>query len=75
MGRFDGLGNEPDTKSNRSPSYLFLHITVDDCSRLAYTEILDDEKKETAAGFWEQANAFVNSVGITIQRVLTDNGS
>jgi transposase InsO family protein len=42
---------------------------------LAYSEILTDEKKETAAGFWERANAFFNSHGITVLRVLTHNGA
>ena len=40
-----------------------------------YSEILDDERKETAAGFWERANAYFASMGITVLRVLTDNGS
>ncbi len=51
-----------------------LHNAVDDHSRLAYTEILTDETKETAAAFWERANAYFQSHGITVQRVLTDNG-
>lgn len=75
LGRFDGVRNKTGTKSNRRPGYMFLHNAVDDHSRLAYTEILGDEKKETAAGFWERANDYFNSVGITVQRVLTDNGS
>lgn len=48
---------------------------MDDHSRLAYTEILKDEKKETAAGFWERANAYFASLGITVRQVLTDNGA
>lgn len=50
-------------------------MAVDDHSRLAYTEILTNEKKETAAGFWERANIYFESHGITVKRVLTDNGS
>ena len=65
----DRYGFEP------PPGYAYLHNAVDDHSRLAYTEILADEKKETAAGFWERANAFFESCGITVKRVLTDNGS
>ena len=57
------------------PGYAYLHNAVDDHSRLAYTEILTDERKETAAGFWARANAYFNSCGITVSRVLTDNGS
>lgn len=55
--------------------YAFLHHAVDDHSRVAYSEILTDEKKDTAAGFWERANAFFASLGITVSAVMTDNGS
>lgn len=55
--------------------YSFLHSAIDDHSRLVYSEILGDERKETAAGFWKRANAFYASQGITVLRVLTDNGS
>ncbi|MEU1465890.1 IS481 family transposase, partial [Streptomyces sp. NPDC005727] len=55
--------------------YSFVHSAVDDYSRLAYSEVLTDERKETAAGFWQRANAFFAAHGITVERVLTDNGS
>ncbi|MBJ6641480.1 IS481 family transposase [Streptomyces sp. DHE7-1] len=55
--------------------YSFVHSAVDDHSRLAYSEVLTDERKETAAGFWQRANAFFAAHGITVERVLTDNGS
>ena len=55
--------------------YSYLHTAVDDHSRLAYSEILADEKKETAAAFWRRAHAFFAQAGITVERVLTDNGS
>ncbi len=48
---------------------------MDDHSRLAYSEILTDERKETAAAFWKRANAFFAGHGITVKAVLTDNGS
>ena len=51
------------------------HEAIDDRSRLVYSEIVTDEKKETAAGFWERANAFYAAHGITVLRVMTDNGS
>ncbi|WP_188503897.1 helix-turn-helix domain-containing protein, partial [Nesterenkonia alkaliphila] len=44
-----------------SRGYRYLHHAVDDYSRVAYSEILDDEKKHTAAGFWKRARAFFNS--------------
>ncbi|QXV62946.1 IS481 family transposase [Amycolatopsis sp. TNS106] len=53
----------------------YLHNAVDDYSRLAYSEILDDEKKETAVAFWHRARTFFTRNGITVARVLTDNGS
>jgi transposase InsO family protein len=55
--------------------YSYLHNAVDDHSRLAYTEILPDETKETAAAFWQRAQTFFHTNGITVERVLTDNGS
>ncbi|WP_347958156.1 integrase core domain-containing protein, partial [Gordonia aichiensis] len=44
-------------------------------SRVAYSEILDDERKETAAAFWIRANAFFASKGVTVTAVMTDHGS
>src|SRR4051794_8019743 len=61
--------------SHRGRGYSFLHTALDDHSRLAYSEILTDERKETAAAFWIRANAYFTSCGITVQRVLTDNGN
>ncbi|MBS7547624.1 IS481 family transposase [Dietzia massiliensis] len=55
--------------------YWYIHNAVDDHSRLAYTELLEDERKETAAGFWHRAHAYFADAGITVRRVLTDNGS
>jgi transposase InsO family protein len=55
--------------------YGYLHTAIDDHSRLAYTEILPDERKHTAAAFWQRAQAFFTDAGITVRRVLTDNGS
>lgn len=55
--------------------YAFLHHVVDDHSRLAYSEILTNERKETVVAFWQRAKAFFSDAGITIERVLTDNGS
>ncbi|WP_406308255.1 IS481 family transposase [Streptomyces griseoaurantiacus] len=66
-----------DTRKGGSPviGYSFVHTAVDDHSRLAYSEVLSDECKETAASFWERVNAFFAAHGITVERVLTDNGS
>jgi transposase InsO family protein len=47
----------------------------DDHSRMAYSEVLADEGKETAAAFWTRATVFFTGCGITVRRVLTDNGA
>src|ERR1022692_383802 len=52
--------------------YGYLHTALDDHSRLAYTEILPDERKETAAAFLTRAHAWYAAAGITIERVLSD---
>jgi transposase InsO family protein len=53
----------------------YVHVAIDDATRLAYAEVLSDEKASTAVGFLGRAIAFYASYGITVQRVLTDNGS
>jgi transposase InsO family protein len=53
----------------------YVHIAVDDCTRLAYAEVLGDEKAVTAIAFLKRARAFFASYGITVERLLTDNGS
>jgi transposase InsO family protein len=53
----------------------FVHVAIDDHSRLAYAEVLPDEKAATAIGFLRRALAFYRGYGIRVERVLTDNGS
>ena len=52
-----------------------VHVCVDDATRLAYAEVLSDEKATSAVAFLRRAIAFYASHGITVQRVMTDNGS
>ena len=54
--------------------YAYVHSAVDGFSRLAYSEVLADEQGTTAAGFWTRAETFFATQGITVERVLTDNG-
>jgi transposase InsO family protein len=61
-------------KLRQVKGWEYVHIAVDDYSRLAYAEVLDDEKAATAAGFLRRAVAFYRRHGITVERVLTDNG-
>jgi transposase InsO family protein len=53
----------------------YVHIAIDDCTRLAYAEVLHDEKAATAIAFLRRAIAFYRRHGITVERLLTDNGS
>ena len=52
-----------------------LHVAIDDASRLAYTELLPNEQKESATGFLDRALAWFARHGVVAQRVMTDNGS
>ena len=67
------LGNRHNKKRGRG--YAYLHHAVDDHSRLAYSEILSDERAKTAARFWKRARAWFARRGIRVRAVLTDNGS
>jgi transposase InsO family protein len=62
-------------KKSATPGYAYLHHAIDDHSRLAYSEILADERKETVVAFWTRAVDWFAARGITVARVLTDNGS
>jgi transposase InsO family protein len=55
--------------------YRFIHTAIDDRTRLAYSEILNDEQKHTAAGFLTRAVLWFALHDVTIERVLTDNGA
>jgi transposase InsO family protein len=66
----DGLGVRRGTAG-----WEFVHVAIDDCTRLAYAEVLADEKAATAIGFLRRALAFFERHGIDVERLLTDNGS
>jgi transposase len=82
LGRTQGNHNNQADRSSGQVSkhhrplhgHGFIHAAVDDHSRLAYCEIHDDETRETAAAFLIRAHAWFAAHGITVQRVLTDNG-
>jgi transposase InsO family protein len=59
----------------KTTGWEFVHIAIDDCTRLAYAEVLSDEKATTAVGFLRRALAFFERHGIKVERLLTDNGS
>jgi transposase InsO family protein len=86
LGRIAGAGHRMsgDRKSQHTRrvrrargelGWEFVHVAVDDYSRLAYAEVLADEKAATAAAFLRRARSFYQRYGIEIENVLTDNGS
>jgi len=64
-----------DGKQRRVSGWEFVHVAVDDATRLAYAEVLPDERGQTAAGFRRRAVAWFGSFGIELERVLSDNGA
>src|SRR3954452_22561157 len=58
----------------RHVGWEYVHVCIDDATRLAYVEVLSDEKATTAIGFLRRALAFYAAHGITVQRLMTDNG-
>jgi transposase InsO family protein len=58
-----------------SKGWEFVHVCVDDATRLAYVEVLDDEQGVTAAGFLRRAVGFYAAHGVNVQRVMSDNGA
>jgi transposase InsO family protein len=79
LGRFDRPGHRATgTRTgcrNRGAGWDFVHVAVDDATRLAYVEVLPDETKETATAFLARALAWFAARGIRVERVMTDNGS
>jgi transposase InsO family protein/transposase-like protein len=65
----------PDGRRIGDAGWEFVHVCVDDATRLAYVEVLADEKATTAAGFLRRAVAFYRRHGISVERVMSDNGA
>ncbi|MGZ4234089.1 MAG: IS481 family transposase [Solirubrobacteraceae bacterium] len=59
----------------RTVGWEYVHVAIDDATRLAYVEVLSDEKATTAVGFLRRAVVHYQAHGFTIERVITDNGS
>jgi transposase len=84
LGRINGAGhrmtgdrssqnaNRRQRRRGAPAAWEFVHVCVDDATRLAYVEVLDDERATTAVGFLKRAITFYLSHGITVQQLLTD---
>jgi transposase InsO family protein len=84
LGKIDGIGHritgDRRGQSNRRArgeglGWEFVHVCIDDASRIAFARVMKDEKKASAVAFLKAAVAYYASLGIKIQRVMTDNGS
>ncbi|WP_284263859.1 IS481 family transposase [Roseicyclus amphidinii] len=79
LGRFDRPGHRvTGTRRgcrNRGAGWDFVHVAVDDATRLAYVEVLPDERKDTTTGFLLRALRWFRRHGIRVERFMTDNGS
>ena len=59
----------------RGVGWEYVHVAIDDATRLVYVEVLDDEKAITAVGFLRRAIAHFAAFGIRVERLMTDNGN
>ena len=84
LGRIDGIGHritgDRRGQSNRRAcgkgiGWEFVHVAVDDNSRIAFAKVMPSERKRSATAFLKAALAYYESLGIKIERVMTDNGS
>jgi len=77
LGRFSGVGHRITgdyTKRTRGLGYDYLFVAVDDHARVAFTAMRPDERKDSAESFLREAVAYFARLGVSVQRVLTDNG-
>ena len=80
LGKINGIGHRfrprgPGMHANKGHGWDFLHVAVDDASRLAYTEILPSEGQADTTAFLNRALGWFGRLGVTTERVMTDNGS
>lgn len=80
LGRFNRVGHRitgdrTGQSNSRGIGWEYVHVSIDDASRIAFTDILPNEKAESAIAFLKAAVAYDESLGITVKRVMTDNGS
>ncbi len=80
LGRFERTGHRitgdrTGQSNSRGVGWEFVHVAIDDHSRIAFTDTMPDEKKESAIAFLKAAVGYYRRLGITVERVMTDNGS
>lgn len=80
LGRFERVGHRitgdrTGPSKSRGVGWEFVHVCIDDASRVGFSQIYPDEKAASAVTFLRAAIAYYNSFGVTVTRVMTDNGS
>jgi transposase InsO family protein len=80
LGRFNKVGHRitgdrTGQSNNRGVGWEFVHVAVDDHSRIAFAKVMPSEKKRSATAFLKAALAYYESLGIKVERVMSDNGS
>ena len=80
LGRFDSIGHRitgdrTGHSNRRGAGWEYLHLAIDDHSRVAYSEILPDEKRRSCLRFLFNALRFFRAYGVKVQRIMTDNGT
>jgi transposase InsO family protein len=73
--RYTGSRTDAEGKVRNTVGWEYVHIAIDDATRLAYVEVLTDEKAITAIGFLRRAIKHYATYGITVEQLITDNGS
>jgi transposase InsO family protein len=84
LGRIDGVGHritgDRTGQSNlrsrgKGPGWEFVHVAIDDASRIAFAKVMNSERRRSATAFLKAALVYYESLGIKVERVMTDNGS
>ena len=84
LGKFNRIGHritgDRTGQSNlrsrgKGPGWEYVHVCIDDASRIAFSQVMKNEKKGCAVAFLKAAVAYYASLGVTVERVMTDNGS
>ncbi len=79
LARFDKVGHritgDRSLGESRGAGWEFVHVSIDDASRLAFSQVMDDETAGSAVPFLKAAVAYYASLGVKVSRVMTDNGS
>jgi transposase InsO family protein len=79
LGRFNKIGHRFHGRSEqnrtRDAGWEYVHVAIDDHSRVAFAKIMPNERKSSAVAFLKEAVAYYDRLGVKVQRVMTDNGS